>query len=106
MIILNMIDMVVLLDYLHLENSGQHGNNIIQGSKSHLHFKMRQVPEIPSSYWFYVENTKGSRRTLGSYYLQGVVFNKHRQWKMGVLRGYMANIKETFLEELTTFLHF
>ena len=38
--------------------------------------------------------------------LQGVVFNKHRQWKMGVLRGYMANIKETFLEELTTFLHF
>jgi len=51
MIILNMIDMVVLLDYLHLENSGQHGNNIIQGSKSHLHFKMRQVqnPERPSS---------------------------------------------------------
>ena len=41
---------------------------------------------------------------LGS--LQGVVFNKHRQWKMGVLRGYMANIKETFPEELTTFLHF
>jgi hypothetical protein len=38
--------------------------------------------------------------------IQGVVFNKHRQWKMGVLRGYMANIKETFLEELTTFLHF
>jgi hypothetical protein len=55
-----MIDMVVLLDYLHLENSGQHGNNIIQGSKSHLHFKMRQVqnPERPSSDWFYLKIQK------------------------------------------------
>jgi len=38
---------------------------------------MRQVqnPERPSSDWFYVENTKGSRRTLGSYYLRPCYFS-------------------------------